>query len=70
MSMMRWMRWVVLACVIAAIVAGCGSGYWGASYGNTSYDPYDYYDYDPYHYYSDCPRHWVYGPLDCYRCHW
>jgi hypothetical protein len=56
--------------MLAALIAGCGSGYWGASYGYNSYDPYDYYDYDPYRYYSDCPRHWVYGPLDCYRCHW
>ena len=61
MSMLRWMSWVVLACVIVAMAAGCGSGYWGATYG------YDYYDQ---YYYSDCPRHWVYGPLDCLRCHW
>lgn len=70
MGMMRWLSWVTAVCILAALIVGCGSGYWGATYGYDSYDPYDYYDYDPYRYYSDCPRHWVYGPLDCYRCHW
>lgn len=64
--MRSWILWLVFVALIAVIVSCSGAVWTTSRYG---YNRYDTVIYDPF-YYSDCPRHWTYGPLDCYRCHW
>ena len=71
MLVRRWIVFIAIAVSLALAVGGC-SGY---GYGTTWYsdlDNHHYYDDNPYYdeyLYSDCPRHWIFSPLDCRDCH-